>query len=498
MKKLIHGTALLALFALAASACGKSKASEAATDFQTATVERRDIVSSVEATGSVEPIQTIDIKSQASGEILQMPVDIADHVQKGQLLAKVDPRNVQNAYDQAKANLAVAQAQAKINADRLARSQVLADSGVITKDDLQTAILNDATAKSDLVKAETNLELAKKEVNDATVVAPIAGTIIAKDVEPGSIITSTNQVSGGTTILQMADLTTVQVRTLVDEIDIGKVQPGLAANITVDAYPNRSFSGTVLKIEPQAVVQQNVTQFAVLTRINNQDRALLPGMNADVTIVIGQRDSVLALPNAGIKTPDEARQLVDALGMDPSVLQASVSSQGSGSATPAAADPGRGAAGGQQSAGGGKQDSTGGQQAASGGKQSASDDGLPSPEKLRSMSQDERRKLFQSLTADQRRQLMERFRAEREKQQQAQSNPAAPKDGFVFVENAQGRITLKPVRIGLSSLDYTEVLAGLSQGDKVLEVPLSLVQQQQLLQRFRQRAAVPGVSRNNN
>jgi HlyD family secretion protein len=484
MKKPISGTALLALAALAVTACGKSKASEAATDFQTATVERRDIVSSVEATGSIEPIQTIDIKSQASGEILQMPVDIADHVQKGQLLARVDPRNVQNTYDQANANLAVAQAQAKINADRLARSQVLADSGAITKDELQTAILNDATAKSDLVKAETNLELARKEVKDATVVAPISGTIIAKDVEPGTIITSTNQVSGGTTILQMADLTTVQVRTLVDEIDIGKVQPGLAANITVDAYPNRSFSGTVLKIEPQAVVQQNVTQFAVLTRINNEDRALLPGMNADVTIVIGQRDSVLALPNAGIKTTEEARKLVDALGMDPSLLQASVSSQGSGATAPTAADPGRApAAGGQQ---------------ASGAQQARTDDGLPSPEKLRGMSQDERRKLFQSLTADQRRKLMERVRAEREKQQQARSNPAAPKDGFVFVENAQGRVTLKPVRIGLSSLDYTEVLAGLEQGDKVLEVPLSLVQQQQLLQRFRQRAAVPGVSRNNN
>ena len=490
MKKLISGTALVAMAALAVTACGKSKASEAAADFQTATVERRDIVSSVEATGSIEPVQTIDIKSQASGEILQMPVDIADHVQKGQLLAKVDPRNVQNTYDQARANLAVAQAQAKINADRLARSQVLADSGVITKDDLQTAILNDATAKSDLVKAETNLELAKKELNDATVVAPIAGTIIAKDVEPGTIITSTNQVSGGTTILQMADLTTVQVRTLVDEIDIGKVLPGLTANITVDAFPNRTFHGTVLKIEPQAVVQQNVTQFAVLTRINNEDRALLPGMNADVTIVIGQRDSVLALPNAGIKTPDEATQLVSALGMDNSLLQASVSSQGSGGGTPTAADPGR-------TASGGTQDTAAGQQAG-GGQQASSNDGLPSPEKLRGMSQDERRKLFQSLTSDQRRKLMERFRAERENQQKAQSNPAAPKDAFVFVENAQGRITLKPVRIGLSSLDYTEVLAGLQPGDKVLEVPLSLVQQQQLLQRFRQRAAVPGVSRNNN
>jgi len=459
------------------AACGKSKASESATEFQTATVERRDIVSSVEATGTIEPILTIDIKSQASGEVLQMPVDIADTVRKGQLLARIDPRNVQNTYDQAKANLDVAEAQAKIAADRLERSQALADSGAITKDELQTAILNDANAKADLVKAQTNLELATKQLNDATVRAPISGTIITKDVEPGTIITSTNMVTGGTTLLQMADLSTVQVRTLVDEIDIGRVRAGLPAQITVEAYPNRTFHGTVLKIEPQAVVQQNVTQFAVLTRIDNEGSLLMPGMNADVTIVIGTRDSVLALPNGAVKTPDEARQLVNALGMDPSLLQASVpatsgdrgpASGGSAgtTATTASTSPGAGA-----------------------------DDGLPSAEKLRGMSQEDRRKLLQSLTADQRRKLMERFQKEREQRQKA-GDESAPRDGFVFVQTANGRITLQPIRIGLSSLDYTEVLGGLSQGATVLEVPLSLVQQQQLLQRFRQRAGVPGVSRN--
>jgi HlyD family secretion protein len=481
MKKLTRATALLGLVAVAVSACGQSSANEAAADFQTATVERRDIVSSVEATGSIEPILTIDIKSQASGEILDMPVDIADTVSKSQLLARIDPRDVQNAYDQAKANLEVAQAQAAISKRRLERSQVLRDSAAITQDELETAILNDANARANLVKAETNLELAKKQLNDATVRAPMAGTIIAKDVEPGQIITSTREVTGGTTLLQMADLSTVQVRTLVDEIDIGRVHPGLPAEIQVEAFPNRTFSGTVLKIEPQAVVQQNVTQFAVLTRIDNRDKLLMPGMNADVTIVIGKRDSVLALPNGGIKTPDEARQLVDALGMDRSLLQASVTDGGSAAEQPTAADPGRGASAAAQA---------GGQQAAGGG--------LPSMEKLRSMSQDERRKLIESLPPDQRRQLFQRFRAQREQGPQANANPAAPKSAFVFVENAQGRVTLKPIRIGLSSLDYTEVLAGLEAGDSVLEVPLSLVQQQQLLERFRARSAVPGVSRNNN
>ncbi len=467
---LVAGAATAAL-----SGCAQEADSAAASTFQTAVAERNTIVSSVVATGTIEPIKIIDVKSQASGEILEMPVELGDAVSRGDLLVRIDPRDVRNAYEQAQADLEVAQAREEVTGRRLERARMLRDSSVVTDEELETAILNHADAKAALVRAETNLRLARDRLEDVTVRAPIAGTIVEKNVEEGQIVTSTREVTGGTTIVRMADLAQVQVRTLVDEIDIGRIQPGMPATITVEAYPDRTFRGEVLKIEPQAVVQQNVTMFAVLTRIANEEDLLRPGMNADVEIVIGRRPDVLALPNAAIKTPDEARQLVNALGMDRDLLQQRVE-------VPEADRTADGRAGGEGSAGGAADDSEG---------------ELPSPGELRSMSREERRELVQSLDAAQRRQLFQRMRELRAAREAAdRADPARPKPAFVFKQAADGLLTLKPIRIGLSSYEQTEVIAGLEDGEQVLEVPLSLVQQQELLQRIRERSGVPGVSRN--
>ena len=138
-------------------------------------------------------------------------------------------------------------------------------------------------------------------MEDTDVLAPITGTIISKTVERGQVISSpTSDVGGGTVLLKMADLNLVQVRTLVDETDIGKIRPGLRATVTVGSYPNQPFEGTVLKIEPLATTQQNVTMFPVLVRIENREGLLRPGMNSEVEIHVGRRDSVLAIPNASL------------------------------------------------------------------------------------------------------------------------------------------------------------------------------------------------------
>src|SRR5690606_10062403 len=127
----------------------------------------------------------------------------------------------------------------------------------------------------------------------------IGGTIIQRSVEIGTIIASASQnISGGTSLLQMADLSQMQVRTLVDETDIGQIRPGQVARVMVEAYPGRVFVGEVLKIEPQAVVDQNVTMFPVLVLLDNAERLLNPGMNAEVQIEIARREDVVTVPNA--------------------------------------------------------------------------------------------------------------------------------------------------------------------------------------------------------
>lgn len=438
---------------------------------ESVTAERREIVSSVAATGTIEPITVIDVKSQASGEVLEVPVELGDKVEKGALLVRINPRDVRNAFDQAEADLEVARARQNIANRQLERTTSLRESQIVTEDEYENALLEAANAKAALTRAETNLELAEDRLNDVVVRAPISGTIVEKTAEGGQIITSAREMTGGTILMRMADLNEVQVRTLVDETDIGSIMPGLDATIRVEAYPDQEFSGKVLKVEPQAVVEQNVTLFAVLTRIRNEQDLLKPGMNADVEVLIGKREDVLSLPNAAIRTPDEARQLVTALGMDTELLEARVPDQG---------EPGAEADGAAENA----------------PDAQLTEDGLPTMAALEAMSREERMKLIQTLEPAQRQKLFglfQQMQAEREKA--ARADPSRPKDAFVFVNDEQGLLTIRPVRIGLSSWEYTELLGGLEEGQQVVQVPMALVSQSEMLERIRSRTSIPGVSR---
>ena len=129
------------------------------------------------------------------------------------------------------------------------------------------------------------------------------------------VASATFNAGGGTVLMKMADLNLVQVRTLVDETDIGKIKAGQATTVTVDAYPNRPFKGEVLKIEPLAEVQQNVTMFPVLVRIDNREGLLRPGMNSEVEIHVGRRDSVLAVPNSALRTQKDVESAAGVLGL---------------------------------------------------------------------------------------------------------------------------------------------------------------------------------------
>lgn len=291
-------------------------------------VERRSIVVTVEATGTVEPIHTVDVKSKASGQIVRMPVEVGSVVQAGALLAQIDTQNVQNQYDQARAARDAAQAQVDVATAQKKRADELYEGQVITAEEHETATLAYANAQSALVRARTDLDIARQNLQDATVRAPIAGTVIAEPVSVGQVISSaTSSVSGGTTLLSMADLRRIRVRALVTESDIGGVQPGQTASVLMDAYPKRPFEGQVEKIEPQAVVQQSVTMFPVLISISNEEGLLMPGMNGEVTIMIQRKDGVLAVPLDAVRSLRELPAVASAVGLDPAALRASLQSR---------------------------------------------------------------------------------------------------------------------------------------------------------------------------
>ena len=294
----------------------------------TEAVERRDIAMTIEATGTVEPIDLVEVKSKASGQILAMPVEVGSHVEVGDLLAQIDTVDVENAYEQALAALRAAQAKNDISSAQNKRADDLFGQGVITADEHESATLDYANAQSALVKARTDLVTARQRRADATVRAPVVGTVLEQLVTVGQVITSaTTSVSGGTALLHMADLRRIRMRVLVAESDIGRVQPGQGATVTVDAFPDRPFSGHVEKVEPQAVIQQSVTMFPVLVSIPNEGGLLLPGMNGEVSMLIDERTGVLAVPVDAVRSVRELPALASALDMNPDSLKAQVERQ---------------------------------------------------------------------------------------------------------------------------------------------------------------------------
>ena len=287
----------------------------------------RDITVSVSATGILQPVKIVEIKSKASGEILEMPVEMGDFLEAGALIAQIDTRILDQELKQVGADYESAEIRLQIAQRQFVRAESLHAEDLISENDFETSKQNFTSAESQFIRAEASLELARERLEDTTVTAPISGTIIAKTVEQGQIIaSSTNNVSGGTVLIQMADLSELEIRTLVDEIDIGNVKAGLRIESTVEAFASMSFEGEVRKIEPQAVVQQSVTTFPVLSRIDNSDGLLLPGMNADVSIIIKERSNVLPVSNEAVRSPEDAREVIQLLGLDApvDVLQSSL------------------------------------------------------------------------------------------------------------------------------------------------------------------------------
>ena len=440
--------------------------------FEVVAARTQTLAISAEAAGVIEPVITVEVKSKASGEILSIAVETGDVVEARQLLVQVERTDARQGLAQAEADLEVAQARLKIAQSQLDRSRRMRESSVIPEQQHEMAVLEHANAKAQLVRAESQLEVARERLAETTIRAPITGTIIERLVEAGQVISSATQVVGGGTLLMtMADLAEVQVRTLVDETDIGRVQAGLLTDITVEAYRDRAFEGRVLKIEPQATVTQNVTMFPVIIRIDNREGLLKPGMSAEVIIQVARSQNTITVPNQAIHPPQDAKEVAAlALGYDDETyerLLAENRPQVAGSD----GDPQGMGSNGDGPAGLSRQQM----------------DSIRHRFRSGEMTPEERRQAFQ---------LFQRMRAARENE----GRPSGPAPGVVFVLR-DGQLVPVPVRTGLTDWEYMEVVAGLSEGDSVALLPTAslLRDQAQLLARYLRfrGSGVPGMRNQN-
>ena len=271
------------------------------TKTSTAVAKRGNLVLTVSSTGIVEPILTVDLKSKASGEIIELPIEEGDVVSRGKLIAKLDATTTKYAYDQAVADLEVAKKSLSLAVKEANRADELFSRELISELDHENGLLARERANSDLVRANASLEDAKERLSDTVIKSPIDGIVLQKYVEKGQIIASgISAVSGGTIIATVADLSRAYVTTAVDEIDIGSIKPGQKAAIIAESYPDREFMGEVQRIHPQARVEQNVTTFDVTIEVDNSEGLLMSGMNASVEITAGFVENALLIPREAL------------------------------------------------------------------------------------------------------------------------------------------------------------------------------------------------------
>jgi HlyD family secretion protein len=477
---------VLALAVVATVACSREKKTNLT--IPVASVERQTIVVDAQATGVVEPINVIEVKAKSSGQIVAMPVETGTFVKAGDLLVQLDTRDTRNAYAQAKADLDAALINARVAKTARDRAAELFKERIITSAENEAAEVSYANAQASVLRNRAALDLRAQALEEATVRAPVSGTVIEKPVSIGQVIASgTGTAGGGTTILKMADLTKVRVRTLVNETDIGKVRAGLPASVTVDAFPDRPFAGIVEKIEPQATIQQAVTMFPVLVSIDNVAGLLMPGMNGEVSIEVERRDNALAVSNDAVRSPNEVVSVATLLGLNPDSVRAVLFAGRSGQGGQRGGDAGGGQAGpqGGQATPGQAGERKAGDSARAGGRggvrrgQGGSGEGAA----MRAGGQG-----GQGGQGG--------FAGGQRGGQAGGGQAGGGRRGMVFVVD-NGKYIPRVVRLGVSNFDVSEVVSGLSEGDSVaiLNVAAMQARQQEEMDRIRSRGGMPGMQR---
>jgi HlyD family secretion protein len=291
------------------------------TGFVTSAATRGPIVQSVTATGMVNPVTTVQVGTYVSGPIIAIFVDFNSRVRAGELMARIDPRPFAAQVALSQAALANAQAQLRKDEANLAyqkltyqRDSQLVKQAVISQDqvDNQRSVFEQAVAQVGLDRAgiqqqRANLNAAQLNLNYTSIRAPVDGTVVSRNVDVGQTVAASFQTP--TLFLVAKDLTKMQVDTNISEADVGGVRVGQAVDFTVGAYGAKVFNGAVVQVREAPITVQNVVTYDVVANVANPELLLMPGMTANVSIIIARRDNVLRVPLAALSfSPHRQRE----------------------------------------------------------------------------------------------------------------------------------------------------------------------------------------------
>ncbi|MDC8445005.1 MAG: efflux RND transporter periplasmic adaptor subunit [Nitrosomonas sp.] len=275
-----------------------------ANSYLTRTLDRGDIIQTISANGTLTPVVLVNVGTQISGTVARLHVDFNDEVKTGQILAELDPALLQAQLQQSGANLLSAQTQYNITKSKLDRHQRLYEQGFISAEGLDVVRQELDAARAQLAVSRAQVERDRANLNYSIIKSPISGVVIARDVDIGQTVAANFQTP---VLFQIAkDLREMQINISVSEADIGLLHIGQPINFTVDAYQNRTFSGTVKQVRLNPTIQENVVTYNVVAMVSNDEGALLPGMTANIHFVVDQRQNVLRLSNAALRyQPDD-------------------------------------------------------------------------------------------------------------------------------------------------------------------------------------------------
>lgn len=302
-KKALVIAAVAAIATLAVWLLSGGKKEEKIT-FDTAAVAPANIMNSITATGTIEPVTSVTVGTQVSGIVSKLFVDYNSVVKKGQVIAELDKTNLMSQLNTAKTQLATAQSQLNYQTANYNRYKTLFEKGLVAADDFDNAKLSYTQAKEQVVSAKEEVQRAQTNLGYATITSPIDGVVLSKSVEEGQTVAASFSTPELFTIAQ--DLTNMQVVADVDEADIGDVKEGERVSFTVDAYPDDTFEGEVKQVRQEATTTNNVVTYEVVISAPNADLKLKPGLTANVTIYTAERKGVLSVPSKALRfTPQK-------------------------------------------------------------------------------------------------------------------------------------------------------------------------------------------------
>ena len=461
--------------------------------YDTATVSRGNISVSVSSSGAVSPLVTVTVGSQVSGQLTQVLVDYNSVVKKDQLVAVVDPATFKSKLQSAQADMAVQRANIGSNEVQVSNAQVmenqgqrdydrakaLNERGLISNNDMEkardtleqaqnqskiaVATLNNS--KAQLIKVQAQLDQARIDLSRTEIRSPVDGVVIERDVDVGQTVQAA--MTAPTLFKVARDLSQVQIETKVDEADIGSVQQARSASFTVDAYPDRTFNGRIAQVRINGSTSSNVVTYSVMVQADNPGTVLLPGMTANVKLITGERSAVLRLPSAALRfrpasgagagggggggggaggasgrglvelTPEVMQQL----GLDARTQQAAAAALKTAIAR-IKAD----------------------RQASSGSGSNPLGGGMPNFRRMFGGQSDDatatRQRLLNALAGVLSEEQLQKY--------QALSLTQSTRNATVYAVDAAGQPVARTVRVGLADDNYTELISGLAEGDKIV------------------------------